>query len=447
MPSLQTVDLSPTPRTRETTLEQTLGAFSNRMSQNQAQRQDTDALSSIYAQYKQDGENLSNTLRAVQTNPNLSPSARVSTIDQLLKFQQHNAQLQKTAQKQQEAKAKAEQAQRDVEDSEAQTAYIEEQRGLAPGSLKAFKGKPELAERLTNPGKKTQASQPIDEDQWKRIEHTRKQPGFNELSPDEQNLAFLGNGVSKENSAAIIKPRIDQAKIDAKEKANSPEAEFAKGAGAAARKYVQNAIQAKEEAREERFALDEVRKAIRGKVAGPGFEALIKNNPYGQLMMGLTPDESLLQAANKKLLGSMSKGTFGTKPTEREIFLLLNSMLPSIGKTLEANEASLEFMDKVNAMKERHADLVMELTEGGTKYVAGLEDKIEKMMEPAAQALKKELEEANEKYNKPAGQNKTKKDGKILVKDPEGGRWRMTLDQIENAAEQGAFFEPVQEPA
>lgn len=136
MPSLQMVDFSEIPRIRETPLEQTLGSFSNRLRENQVQKQDTDALSSIYEQYKRDGENLSNTLRAVQTNPNLSPSARVNTIDQLLKFQQHNAQLQKQASQQQALTQRMEQEERKLS-QEAQ----QDERGRR--ALEANKASPE----------------------------------------------------------------------------------------------------------------------------------------------------------------------------------------------------------------------------------------------------------------------------------------------------------------
>lgn len=447
MPSLQTI----APNTRESPLEKALQGFSSQMRQNQVQQQDTDALSSIYKQFQNEEQNIAGIHRAIQTNPTLSPTARVNAMKENLEMAKHNAALQNAVQKQQADKAKAdakvEAANKEQQYKDAQIADMERRQNLAPGELSAYRNDPRLAQSVTKQPKENQADREVHPDQVRRMQHVEARPDFADASIDEKGRMYRDAGVSKENTDYQLKPLIEKAKIAAKEKANSPEAGFNKGVGEDARAYFNEAIKAKKEAREERFALDEVRKAIKGQVAGPGMQAIIKNNPYGQLMMGLTPDESLLQAANKKLLGSMSKGTFGTKPTEREIFLLLNSMLPSIGKTLEANEASLGFMDKVNAMKERHADLVTQLTEGGTKYVPGLEAKIEEMMEPAAQALKQELEEVNEKYNKPAGQKEAKNDGKILVTDPEGGRWRMTLDQLDNAAKQGVFFEPVEEPA
>jgi hypothetical protein len=212
MPSLQTI----APNVRENPLEKTLAAFSEKSLERQTQRQDTDALSNIYKQFQNDKENIQGIHRAIQTDPNLSPTARVNAMKENLEMAKHNAVLQKTVQKQQVAKANADKAQQEAEAKQAQTEFIEENRGLPKGSLKAFNANPELADRLTKPASKTQASQPLDEDQLRRIEHTLAQPGFNELSTDEQNLALLRNGVSKENTHAIIQPRIDKAKIDAK---------------------------------------------------------------------------------------------------------------------------------------------------------------------------------------------------------------------------------------
>ena len=54
--------------------------------------------------------------------------------------------------------------------------------------------------KLNSPNKKTQASQPIDEDQLKRIQNVRKEPTFQEKSPKKQYEALIDAGVSKENA-------------------------------------------------------------------------------------------------------------------------------------------------------------------------------------------------------------------------------------------------------
>ncbi len=96
MPSAQIVDLSPIPRTEPTTLEQTVGSFSKRMRENQ----EGDVLRDIYSQYQQDGKNLEKTLQDIQTRPGISPTTRVSTVNQILQFQKHNQELLKQAAKQ-----------------------------------------------------------------------------------------------------------------------------------------------------------------------------------------------------------------------------------------------------------------------------------------------------------------------------------------------------------
>lgn len=217
---------------------------------------------------------------------------------------------------------------------------------------------------------------------------------------------------------------------------------YAEGREDTIRKYVDEAFEKGESAQETQFAIDEARKAIKGDVAGPGVQAMLKNNPYSQLYMGLTPDEAKLQAANKKLLEG-TKGLFGPKPTEREIFLLLNSMLPSIGKTPEANEAGLGFIEKVNQMLLVKSEIVDKLTNGGATYVPDLERKVQSEMKPLVEALRGELMEANVKYNSEQNPSENQNSKSIKVKAPDGSLWNMTQQQIDAAKKQGVIFEPV----
>lgn len=226
-----------------------------------------------------------------------------------------------------------------------------------------------------------------------------------------------------------------------KEHASEAGKEYGKLREKAVADYVNTAAAEGETAEEQKFAISQARKAVAGDIQGPGFKALFKNNPYGQLIGGLTPDEASLQAANKQLV-SGTKGLFGPKPTEREIFLLLNSMLPSIGKTKEANNAGLDFIEKVNDMKLAKAEIINELTDGGTKYVPNLEQLVQAQMKPLAEALRDELKVANEKYN--GSGKETKSEEKLIdVKAPNGKPGKMTQKQIDAAKEKGVIFEPV----
>lgn len=99
MPQLQVVDLSPTPRTKRTPLETTLSSFSQQNYNNQQERTETDALKEIYEQYQNDGRNIEDAIMNIQTKPGISPTARVNSVNQLLQFQKHNAELQKSVDK------------------------------------------------------------------------------------------------------------------------------------------------------------------------------------------------------------------------------------------------------------------------------------------------------------------------------------------------------------
>ena len=204
MPSAQIIDLNPSPRTEQTSFEKTLGSFSNRNRQNQLEQQDTDALKDIYGQYQQDGQNLENAIMAIQTRPGISPTTRVNTIKQLIDIHKYNGEMQQKAKKEMETAAK----------NKAIVADLEQRRGLSPGSLAAYDSDPKMAEQVTRESKKTQASQPVDEDQLRRIEYALSAPGFDAMSPSEQNLALIRKGVSKENAKAVIDPRIEEKKLE-----------------------------------------------------------------------------------------------------------------------------------------------------------------------------------------------------------------------------------------
>lgn len=227
MPQLQVVDLNPLPRTETTPLEKTLSGFANRYAERTKDERDTDALSSIYEQYKNDGDNLTNTIKAIQTRPGISPTTRVNTVDQLLKFQAHNAQLQKSAAKnletQQKAQDAAEKAATEKKEKEEATQRkrevlrnIEVQRNLQPGALAAYEDDVRLAEQITRPpkeGKEALANQPIKEDQLRRIQHVESDPTWENASIIEKGKRLRDAGVSKENTAAVLDPYIEQEKI------------------------------------------------------------------------------------------------------------------------------------------------------------------------------------------------------------------------------------------
>lgn len=214
--------------------------------------------------------------------------------------------------------------------------------------------------------------------------------------------------------------------------------EFEKKRGGNVADYVKKSLDESQEAQELNFSLATARKAAQGEVSGPGLKAYAKNNPYMSLIVGLTPDEATLLASNKKLLEG-TKSIFGNKPTEREIFLLLNSMLPSIGKSKEANLAGIDFIQKVNDLKALKGEIVNQLTQGGARYVPDLESQVLDKMSPLIDQLHKELLEANQRFNPSASAQETK----IKVRAPDRSIGSMTQKQIDAAKAQGVNFERI----
>lgn len=147
------------------------------------------------------------------------------------------------------------------------------------------------------------------------------------------------------------------------------------------------------------YAIQTAKRAISsGEITGPGLMAIAKKNPFLAPFVGLTPSESELQAATKSLLGSSAKGTFGAKPTEREIFILLDQMLPAIGKTQEANLAGLNYIEEVTNLKALAGEYADLITNGGQVYVPDFERRLSAAMAPHAEALKTQLEADIKKY-------------------------------------------------
>lgn len=208
MPQLQVVDLNPLPRTEKTTLEKTLEGFAGRHRENQIDQQDTDALRDIYGKYQRDGENLQEAIMAIQTRPGISPTTRVNSINQLLEMEKFNNERTKKAQAAVEKAEKKAANEKIIQD-------IEQRRGLQPGSLAAYVDNPTMAAQITKPEKSTQASQPINDDQLRRIQHVESRPEFAQADIPQKSKMLRDAGVSKENSSSVLNPYIEQEKIGA----------------------------------------------------------------------------------------------------------------------------------------------------------------------------------------------------------------------------------------
>lgn len=239
MPQLQVVDLNPNPRTETTPLEKTLSSFANRYNENRKEQRGADALAEIYEQYKEDGDNLGNTIKAISKDPRIPPTTRVNTVDQLLKFQQHNSNLQKTAAKNIETQAKnqaasdkaaAEKAEKErkAENNKAILADIELKRGLEKGALDPYEDNVGLAERTTRPDKEVkvnQADRPPDADQLRRRIEVEESPEFQNATLSQKEKLYSRAGLSTANTKAAMDPLYEEQKINAKMQESSYKAQ------------------------------------------------------------------------------------------------------------------------------------------------------------------------------------------------------------------------------
>lgn len=158
------------------------------------------------------------------------------------------------------------------------------------------------------------------------------------------------------------------------------------------------------EARENLLVLNDIEKALKGErggISGPGLAGTIKNIPYINKLAGAipgfaeTPDEAVLRTASKQLLGGL-KGLFGSRPTEREIFLLIEQMLPAVGRGNEQNQASIDVirkgyqyaMDKSEAAKQIIAD-------NGGRVPLNFNELLDDRMQARLDKLKEEIQSIN----------------------------------------------------
>jgi homoserine kinase len=109
--------------------------------------------------------------------------------------------------------------------------------------------------------------------------------------------------------------------------------------------------------------------------------------------------------------------------------------------------AGLNFIERVNDLKIMHSDIVSELTDGGTKYVPDLERKVNAIMRPYGESIKKDLSIAVDALDILNPENK-KSDNKqnskqIKVRAPDGSVGLMSQDNIDKAKADNVIFTPI----
>lgn len=83
------LDTRPAPR-EKTTLEKGLAQLSQGIIEDRRAQRESDALKDIYGQHMKDGQNIDDAIRGIQTDSRLSPTTKVSTINQLTQMKQYN---------------------------------------------------------------------------------------------------------------------------------------------------------------------------------------------------------------------------------------------------------------------------------------------------------------------------------------------------------------------
>lgn len=197
MPAAQVINLNG-PRDEPTALQRTADSFSQRFLENKERQRESDALKEIYGKYQNDAQMLEKSMIDIQTSTELSPTAKVTYANQNLNVQKMNQQVQKQL--------------RDEIKRKEQVSAIEKKYGAEEGSLAAFD--PATALKMAKPEKGTQASQPMSEDQVKRIDHVTSLPEWESADDFQKTLMLAKAGVSKENGAYVMKPLFEKAKND-----------------------------------------------------------------------------------------------------------------------------------------------------------------------------------------------------------------------------------------
>ncbi len=374
MPSAQVIDLNPHPRTETTPLEKTLSAFSQRTRENQLQKQESDALSQIYKEYQQDGQNLEKTLMDIQTRPGISPTTRVNTVNQLINFQKHNAELQKTTQKQMEDQRKQlEASEKKIKEMEANKRIIsdlEKRRGLQEGALAAYENDPKMAEQVSRPPKEKGplgglGGTPLSEEEASAIETViRENP---DASPEDLEIAFnkskipiapgrISNILESRRRAAEAnqKNTIEEKKLNRKE-----ELDFHRDT----QKFDEELSKNLKNAKKQNDTIKTIEKAVAsGNVTPSSWANIFKG--FGEIgdkisKAVLNKDEAALMSSIPNLLEGW-KEVFGVRLSDADL-RVLQDKLPDIGKSPEANRAILKILKKYGEQNILRGDIAADI--------------------------------------------------------------------------------------
>jgi hypothetical protein len=339
MPSPRVLDLGhgqPSP------IETLTSSFAKKWGENQIAERDADALRGIYEQFQDDAGNIQGQIKAIQTNPNIGPTAKTNSIDQLLKMDHYNNERLKTTAKQLQDQAKQTANDEIIAD-------LEVKRGLEPGSLSAYRNNPKLAEQISRPkteSKKTQASQPIDEEQRKNIKAVKEDPRWKTANLTEKKTLLDEGKVSKENSKEILQIEKDQRDIEIAEANKNEKTQLLHHKETA--KYDEELAKGAKGAKNQLEAIKDVEKALKSPTVKPSSLAAIFKG-FGvigdKISKALQSGQQATISASIPAFLEGRKELFGVRLSDADL-AILQDKLPDIGNSPEANKAILRLMKK-----------------------------------------------------------------------------------------------------
>jgi hypothetical protein len=374
MPAAQVINLN-APEGNPSPMERTAESFSQRYMENRDKQRESDALKAIYGKYQGEAQMIQKRAQDINSDPNISPSMKVQSVNQMVQFEKYNQEIQKRV--------------RDEMDKENEINAVEDYRGLDRGTLKGFKGKANLAATITKPAnepRKTQASQPIDAGQLDILKRVRETDEFKKASLSGKHQILTSNNVSKENSDAEVKYYAEEEKLNAKNKKN--EMDYNYKVHKDSEEYDAGIVKEKKAAEHQLNALKDVSKAIEN--VKPASLANIFRTIGGEA--GKKVSDALLSKDQAKIQASIPsflegrKELFGVRLSDADL-ALLSDKLPDMGKSKEANKAIIKIMEKYSKsslMKYKIAKEIKAKNEGlrGIDYINQVEDRFEEMMTP-----------------------------------------------------------------
>jgi hypothetical protein len=374
MPAAQVINLNG-PRDELTALQRTAESFSQRFMENRDKQQESDALKAIYGKYQDDAQMIQKRAQDINADPNISPTMKVQSVNQMVQLDKQNQELQKQL--------------RDQIGKKALIAGIEKERGFEPGSLAHFESDPKMAELATRPvrePRKTQASQPIDPEQQRLMKEVESTEEYQKAPLPRKHQMMRENNVSKENADAAIKYYAEDEKLNFKQQKNDQE--FKHKIHKDSEEYDDKVLKAYESAKHQLTAIKDVSQSIEN--ADPTSFANIFRTIGGQAGKALSnallsKDEATIQASIPAFLEGR-KELFGVRLSDADL-ALLSDKLPDMGKSKEANKAILKIMEKyskASVLKYQVAKEIKKENNGFRRinYKDEVEERFAEKMEP-----------------------------------------------------------------